>query len=47
VRYIDEIVGSNPSLPPNFMFALLFRVTGSAPGIRLNRVYTMMFASEK
>jgi hypothetical protein len=47
VRYIDELLGNQSSLPPSFMFSLLFRLTGSAPGLRVNRVYTSMLTADK
>jgi len=47
VAYVDEIVGNNERLPPSKPFALFFWLTGSAPGLKVNGVYTMLFCSDK
>ena len=36
--YVTDIVFNLPRLPSNPLFAILFRVTDSAPGLRINRI---------
>ena len=36
--YVTDIVFNMPRLPSHPLFALLFRVTDSAPGLRINRI---------
>lgn len=46
VVYLDELVGNWASLPKQFLARLLFRLTGSAPGLKLNRVYLKLLCTD-
>lgn len=45
VVYLDELVINWTSLPNNWT-KLLFRLTGSAPGLRINRIYKTLFCPD-
>jgi hypothetical protein len=38
IWYVTDIVLNLPRLPSNPLFAMLFKLTGSAPGLRINRI---------
>ncbi|HER26604.1 MAG TPA: hypothetical protein ENI69_05805 [Rhodospirillales bacterium] len=46
VVYIDEVIGNQPSLPGLLVIKLLFWITGSAPGIRVNKIFTSMLCHD-
>ncbi|KAM3098848.1 hypothetical protein ACKFKF_16400 [Phormidesmis sp. 146-12] len=45
VVYLDEIVSHWTSLPDNWLAKFLFWSTGSAPGLKVNRVYLKVLCS--
>ncbi|MEA5505245.1 hypothetical protein VB735_19450 [Halotia wernerae UHCC 0503] len=47
VVYLDELVGNWASLPGPFLVKLLFWLTGSAPGLKINQVYLKILCSNK
>lgn len=46
VVYLDEIVSNWTSLPDNWLAKFLFWSTGSAPGLKVNRVYLKVLCSD-
>jgi len=46
VVYLDEIVSHWTSLPDNWLAKFLFWSTGSAPGLKVNRVYLKALCSD-
>uniref|UniRef100_A0A832M391 MBL fold metallo-hydrolase n=1 Tax=Oscillatoriales cyanobacterium SpSt-402 TaxID=2282168 RepID=A0A832M391_9CYAN len=46
VVYLDEIVSHWTSLPDNWLAKFLFWSTGSAPGLKVNRVYLKVLCSD-
>jgi hypothetical protein len=46
VVYLDEMVGNWTSLPDNWLGRSLFWLTGSAPGLKVNRVYLKVLCSD-
>jgi hypothetical protein len=38
IWYVADIILNLPRLPPHSLFATLFKLSGSAPGLRLNRI---------
>ncbi|MBF2028292.1 MAG: hypothetical protein IGS48_16250 [Oscillatoriales cyanobacterium C42_A2020_001] len=46
VVYLDEIVSHWTSLPNNWLAKFLFWSTGSAPGLKVNRVYLKVLCSD-
>jgi hypothetical protein len=47
VIYLDELVVNWSSLPANWVAKVLFWLTGSAPGLKLNRVYLSVLCPDK
>lgn len=47
VVYLDELVGNWASLPEQFLARLLFWLTGSAPGLKLNRAYLKVLCTDE
>lgn len=47
VIYLDELVVNWSSLPANWVARILFWLTGSAPGLKLNRVYLSLLCPDK
>lgn len=47
VVYLDELVGNWASLPGPFLVKLMFWLTGSAPGLKLNRVYLKVLCTDR
>jgi hypothetical protein len=45
--YVDELLGNLPTLVGPAPFKLAFWLTGSGPGLSLNRIWTMIFAKDK
>jgi hypothetical protein len=45
--YVDEVLGNLPTLVGPPPFKLAFWLTGSGPGLALNRVWTTIFAKDK
>ncbi|HEY9620880.1 MAG TPA: hypothetical protein V6C78_10945 [Crinalium sp.] len=46
VVYLDEMIGNWTSLPDNWLAKFLFWSTGSAPGLKVNRVYLKVLCSD-
>lgn len=46
IVYLDEIVSHWTSLPDNWLARFLFWLTGSAPGLKANRVYLKVLCSD-
>ncbi len=46
VVYLDELVGNWASLPGPFAVKLMFWLTGSAPGLKINRVYSKILCTD-
>lgn len=46
IVYLDELVGNQASLPRSFILKLLFWLTGSAPGLKVNRVYSKLLCTD-
>ena len=44
--YLDEIVSNWTALPDNWLAKFLFWSTGSAPGLKVNRVYLKVLCSD-
>jgi hypothetical protein len=47
VIYLDESIVNWSSLPENWVAKILFWLTGSAPGLKLNRIYLSLLCSDK
>ena len=47
VIYLDELVINWSSLPDNWVAKILFGLTGSAPGLKINRIYLSLLCSDK
>lgn len=46
VLYIDELIGNQAGLPPHWLARFAFWVSGSAPGLRINRVFKTMLSTQ-
>lgn len=46
IVYLDELIGNWASLPEAFIAKLLFWLTGSAPGLHINRVYSKLLCTD-
>jgi hypothetical protein len=47
IWYVTDIVFNLPKLPSNPLFALLFGVTDSAPGLRINRIAPLFMVRDR
>lgn len=47
VWYVTDIVLNLPALPPNPVFRLLFGLSGSAPGLKLNNIASLFMVRDK
>jgi hypothetical protein len=47
VIYLDESIVNWSSLPDNWVAKILFWLTGSAPGLKLNRIYLSLLCSDR
>jgi len=47
IWYVTDIILNVPRLRPHSLFALPFRLTGSAPGLRLNRIAPLFMVRDK
>jgi hypothetical protein len=47
VIYLDESIVNWSSLPDNWVAKILFWLTGSAPGLKINRIYLSLLCSDK
>lgn len=45
--FTNECITNNASLPPNFVFATLFRLTGSGPGLNVNTLAMKLVGGKK
>jgi glyoxylase-like metal-dependent hydrolase (beta-lactamase superfamily II) len=45
--YVTDIVLNLPRLPPNPLFAALFKLSGSAPGLRINRIGPLFMVRDR
>jgi hypothetical protein len=46
IIYLDELVGNWASLPEAFLAKMLFWLTNSAPGLKVNRVYSKLLCTD-
>jgi len=45
--YVTDIILNLPRLPPNPLFAMLFKLSNSAPGLRLNRIAPLFMVRDR
>jgi len=45
--YAGDFIANLPSLPNNFLFRLMFKLTDSGPGLKVFRIFFKFFAADK
>ena len=45
--YVTDIILNLPRLPPNPLFAMLFKLSDSAPGLRINRIAPLFMVRDR